>query len=65
MDITLTYGGIETRIIYEFNRQRNSTNLNHLAVTGVQRWARDKLACAHEFDLGILGGCWAADEHYI
>jgi methionine synthase I (cobalamin-dependent) len=39
--------------------------LNHLAGTDVQVWARDELACAREFDLGILGGCCGTDERYI
>jgi methionine synthase I (cobalamin-dependent) len=39
--------------------------LNHLAATDVQVWARDELACAHKFDLAILGGCCGTDERYI
>jgi len=59
MDITLTDGGIETRMIYERRTlprliPRNWTKLNHLAATDVQILVRDELACAREFDVAIL-----------
>ena len=77
MDITLTDGGIETRIIFEFkrsvgdfeayrpqtNRPRNSSA--HLAGADIRIWARDGMTCAREFDLAILGGCCGTDECYI
>jgi len=39
--------------------------LDHLAGTDVQSWARDELTCAWEFNLAILGGCCGTDERYI
>jgi S-methylmethionine-dependent homocysteine/selenocysteine methylase len=39
--------------------------LNHLAATNVQIWAREELICARQFDLAILGGCCGTDERYI
>ena len=78
MDITLTDGGIETRIILNLNarsailRPTGCLQTNRAAkfsgtFTGadIRVWARDEMMCAREFDLAVLGGCCGTDERYI
>jgi hypothetical protein len=69
MDITLTAGGIETRIIYERRTppacSQGTGEIELFGRDRVQIWVRGELACAREFDLAILGGCCGTDEHYI